>query len=208
MQRYLIALVVAVVGCHAGPDPSYARPLVTDALPYHVSRADVRSWHLDNGWCLRRIWSSTDEFVECAAVHPYINRHTPPMYSMTKYDTAQRSIAYATFTPVPCRMYGRCDQIYDRTVYASEHEFVDHFTGLYDRLADRGRAEQPETVGLPPMQQKMWSALAGELARRFGAPTWREPHDYGATWATPTSTVGLFVGGRGAWIVETHELRS
>jgi hypothetical protein len=208
MQRILIALVVAMVGCHEQADPAYPRPLVTDALPYQVSREAVRDWHVHNGWCLRRIWPTTDEFVECEAVHPYLNPRTPPMYSMTKYDAGQRSIAYATFTPVPCRMYGRCDRVYDRTVYPSEHEFVDHFNGLYDRLADRGRAETPETIGLPPMQQKMWSALAGELDRRFGAPTWREPHDYGATWATPTSTIGLFVGGRGAWIIETHELRA
>ena len=58
------------------------------------------------------------------------------------------------------------------------------------------------------MQGRMWTALAGELDRRFGQPTWHEPHDYGATWATPTSTIGLFVGGNGGWIIETHELRT
>lgn len=214
MQRILIALIVAMAGCQeqaADPQkPAFApgRPLVTDALPYQVARANVRKWHLDNGWCIRRQWPATDEFVVCEAIHPYMNLHTPPMYAMAKYDAAGKSIAYATFTPVPCRMNGQCDRIFGRTVYASEHEFVDHFNGLYDHLAERGRAEQPEVVGLPPMQGRMFTALAGELDRRFGAPTWHEPHDYGETWATPTSTIGLFVGGGGGWIIETHELRT
>jgi hypothetical protein len=214
MQRIvLIALVIAMAGCHeqaSDPSPSFAptRPLVTDALPYQVARADVRAWHVHNGWCIRRQWPTTDEFVVCEAIHPYMNLRTPPMYAMAKYDAAGKSIAYATFTPVPCRMNGQCDRIYGRTVYASEHEFVDHFNGLYDHLADRGRAEAPQLVGLPSMQGRLWSALASELDRRFGAATWREPHDYGATWATPTSTIGLFVGGSGGWIIETHELRT
>jgi hypothetical protein len=210
MQRILIVLAFALLGCHAQPEPTFApsRSLVTDALPYRVARADVRAWHLKNGWCIRRVWPSTDEFVECEAIRPYINLHTPPMYAMAKYDPTGRSIAYATFTPVPCRMYGNCDRILDRTVYASEHEFVDHFNGLYPNLADRGRAEAPQVVGLPAMQQRMWNALAGELQRRFGTPTWQESHDYGATWATPTSTIGLFVGGSGGWIIETHEMRA
>lgn len=211
MQRFSLALAVAVIAaCHTTPEPAtpVARPLVTDQLPYLVSRADVRAWHGNHGWCLRRTWPSTDEFVVCDAIHPYMNLRTPPMYAMARYDDTGRSIAYATFTPVPCRMYGRCDRIYGRTVYAGEHDFVDHWTGLRDNLAEIGRSESTQPVGLPSMQRRMVDLLAGELDRRFGAPSWRDPHDYGQTWETPTSEIGLFVGGNGGWIVETHELRS
>lgn len=212
MQRIsLVALVAAVIGCHAQPaaeNPvAVQRPLVTDQLPYQVARADVRAWHMRNGWCVRRVWPSTDEFVVCDAIHPYMNLKTPPMYSMTRYDAGNRSIAYATFTPVPCRMYGRCDSILGRTTYPAEHEFVDHWSGLYAHLADRGRATGGEPVGPPAMQQRMFKMLSAELDRRFGTPTWREPHEYGETWATTTSEIGLFVAGRGGWVVETHELR-
>ena len=211
MQRISLAIMaVAVIGCHSGPEPvtPTARPLVTDQLPYEVSRADVRAWHGANGWCLRRTWPSTDEFVVCDAIHPYMNLKTPPMYAMARYDGANRSIAYATFTPVPCRMYGRCDAIYGRTVYPAEHDFVDHWSGLRNHLADIGRGEPSQVTGLPSMQRRMVDLLVGELDRRCGAPTWRDPHDYGQTWATQTSEIGLFVGGNGGWIVETHELRS
>jgi hypothetical protein len=212
-MRIALALVaVAVIGCGSGPEPQSPgvtdRPLVTDSLPYQVSRADVRAWHGKNGWCLRRTWPMTDEFVVCDAIHPYMNLRTPPMYSMARYDTGDRSIAYATFTPVPCRMYGRCDRIFGRTVYPAEHDFVDHWSGLRDNLVAIGRAEPQEAVGLPSMQRRMVDLLADELDRRFGAPTWRDPHDYGQTWHTRTSDVGLFVGGSGTWIIETHEMRS
>ncbi|HEV7554579.1 MAG TPA: hypothetical protein VGO00_03930 [Kofleriaceae bacterium] len=223
MQRIISILAVvgslAMAGCYVESTPTqspsaasdgdttFRRPLVTDQLPYQVARADVRHWHVSHGWCLRRTWPSTDEFVVCDQLHPYINSRTPPMYSMTKYDAAGVSIAYATFTPVPCRMYGRCDRIYGRTVYAAEHDFVDHQHGLYDHLADRGRAAQREDVGLPPMQNRMRNALATELDHRFGAPTWQDPGRYGTTWSTQSSEIGLFVGGRGAWVIETHELR-
>jgi hypothetical protein len=211
-------LVIAIVaGCYEPPPLSPADPdavpevethrsLVTDQLPYQLERDKVRAWHDHNDWCLRRTWPLTDEFVICNR-HPYLNKTTPAMYSMARYDTEGRTIAYATFTPVPCRMYGRCDAIYGRTLYASEYDFVDHTSGLYDRLADRGRAAEPSDMELPAMQQKMFDALAVELRRRFGVPLWQDPHRFGATWMTQSSKIGLFVAGRGGWVVETHEMR-
>jgi hypothetical protein len=50
---------------------------------------------------------------------------------------------------------------------ASEHDFVDHSNGLYDRLADRGRGVEPSEMELPSMQTKMFDALAVELRRRW-----------------------------------------
>ncbi|HEX4456053.1 MAG TPA: hypothetical protein VH143_34570, partial [Kofleriaceae bacterium] len=119
MQRFFLIVAMAVgAGCHANPEPAMpiTRSLVTDRLPYELSRAEVRAWHAQHGWCIRRTWPSTDEFVVCDAIHPYMNLHTPPMYAMARYDATNRSVAYATFTPVPCRMYGTCDRIYGRTV--------------------------------------------------------------------------------------------
>jgi hypothetical protein len=214
MQHKVIFAALAIVlalgaGCYSAAPPATpaARPLVTDRLPYEMPRAQVRALPADHGWCMRRVWPATDEFVVCDAIHPYMNLHTPPMYAMARYDSAGRSIAYATFTPVPCRMYGTCDRILERTVYAAEHDFVDHSSGLRDHLAQIGRDEPTEPVGLPSMQRRMIDLLVGELDRRFGTPTWRDPHDYGQTWATATSEIGLFVGGNGGWVIETHELR-
>ena len=130
------------------------------------------------------------------------------MYALVRYDAAGRSIEYAVFTPVPCRMYGRCDAIYGRTLYADEHDFVDHFKGLDDNLAQRGRTVERESVDLPEMQQLMLDALKPEMMKRFGRPTWADHWRYGATWQTKTSTIGLFVAGRGGWVIETHELRT
>src|SRR5262249_35195910 len=93
-----------------------------------------------------------------------------------------------------------------RTVYSGEHDFVDHQHGLYDHLADRGRAAEPQAVGLPSMQRRMRDALAVELNQRYGAPAWSDPHRYGTTWSMPGSEIGLFVGGSGAWVSETHEM--
>lgn len=212
MRAFILALLVACTPVTRDapdiPRQDTARPLVTDQLPYKLERDKVRAWHAANNWCLRRVWPATDEFVVCS--WNYQNLRTPPMYSMTAYDSQNRSIAYATFTPVPCRMYGRCDHMF-RTTYPSEHEFVDHFNGLYPNLAQRGRAEEMADSAyrvLPSMPQKMFDALQAELQRRFGAPDWQAPHKFGATWATPTSVIGLFVAGNGGWVVETHEMRS
>src|SRR5690349_3577345 len=130
MRTILVALLLA--SCYSPPPEqpsndtdSTRRSLVTDELPFHSDRAAVRTWHEHNDWCRRRTWPNTDEFVACN-VHPYMNARTPPMYAMARYDDAGRTIAYATFTPVPCRLYGRCDAIFARTVYPSEWDFVDH----------------------------------------------------------------------------------
>jgi hypothetical protein len=216
-MRTILIAAITVVGCYvpppvSAPDPDAVpevaarRPLVTDQLPYLLERDKVRAWHDRNDWCLRRTWPNTDEFAICNH-HPYLNRTTPAMYSMARYDAEGRTIAYATFTPVPCRMYGRCDEIFGRTLYASERDFVDHTSGLDDRLADRGRDAGPSEVELPSMQMKMFDALAVELRRRFGTPLWQDPHRFGARWETRSSEIGLFVAGRGGWVVETHEMR-
>lgn len=205
-MRLLGLLVIAACYVEPPAQPPPRRPLVTDNLPYLVERDKVRAWHDRNDWCLRRQWPATDEFVICNR-HPYLNPTTPAMYALVRYDAQQRAIAYAVFTPVPCRMYGRCDAIYGRTLYADEHDFVDHFSGLYDNLADRGRNEERQHVELPEMQRLMMNALTPEMMKRFGHPTWEDPLRYGVTWATRTSTIGLFVAGKGGWVVETHELR-
>jgi hypothetical protein len=205
-MRFLLVLVLAACYVEPPATPPARRPLVTDNLPYLVERAKVRAWHDHNDWCLRRQWPSSDEFVICNS-HPYLNRTTPAMYALVKYDAQQRAIAYAVFTPVPCRMYGRCDEIYARTALADERDFVDHFSGLLDNLAQRGRSVERQSVELPEMQHLMFEALKPEMMKRFGAPTWQDPLRYGATWATRTSTIGLFVAGKGYWVVETHELR-
>ncbi|MBX3159210.1 MAG: hypothetical protein KF773_24795 [Deltaproteobacteria bacterium] len=196
-----------VVGCNVGPSTlPTQRPLVADQLPYLVDRADVQRWFLRNDWCRRRTWAQTDEFVICNP-RPYLNPTTPAMYTLARYDDEGRVVAFAVFTPVPCRMYGRCDGILGRTFYAAEDEFVDRSNGLRQHLADRGRAVEPQRVGLPDMQQRMFDALTAELGHRFGRPTWQDDLRYGVTWASRTSEVGLFVAGNGGWLVETHEIR-
>ncbi|HSN30149.1 MAG TPA: hypothetical protein VLT45_27870 [Kofleriaceae bacterium] len=204
-----LVLILLVVGCAATeptPTTPARRALVTDNLPFLVPRAQVRAWHDQNDWCLRRQWAQSDEFVLCNR-QPYMNPRTPPQHTFVRYDASQRSIAYATFAPVPCRLYGRCDRIYGRTVWRDDHEYVDHWQGLLDNLAQRGRMAEPEEVAPPEMQADDFAALARELDTRFGAATWRDPKGYGATWATPNAEIGLFVAGKGGWVVETHELR-
>jgi hypothetical protein len=200
-------VAIAVIGCYVAPpeQPPGRRPLVTDQLPYYFKRDAVRAWYEHNDWCMRRTWPTTDEFVVCNR-KPYLNESTPPMYTLARYDAEDRVVAFATFTPVPCRMHGHCDQIRGRTVYASEHDFVDHSMGLHEQLANRGRAVEPHEEQLPSMQQRMFDALVVELHNRFADPTWQDPRRYGMTWSTRTSEVGLFVAGSGGWIVETHEL--
>jgi hypothetical protein len=206
MRLVAVATLVAL-GCHAGPAETLPdrRALVTDSLAYLAHRATVRAWHDQHDWCRRRVWASADEFVICDP-HPYINLRTPPMYALARYDSADRLVAFAIFTPVPCRMYGHCDRIYGRTTYGPELDFVDHHSGPYEHLADRGRNVPPHDMELPIMQHRMFDALARELLRRFGTPTWQDPRRYGLTWSTRTSEIGLFVAGNGGWVVETHEL--
>lgn len=199
-MRWLVLLVV-IAGCYAEPRPA-RRPTVVDNVPYGSDRAAVRAWHLAHDWCLRRTWPQSDEFVRCVAGE-YINPTTPPMYTVIRYGSSGASVAYAVFVPVPCTMQGRCDRI-EGAALPAERPFVDPRHGLDVDLAARGRAVQHPDAPLPDMQERMFDALAPELDARCGRPTW---HDrYGATWHTRRTEVGLFVGGNGAWIIETHEL--
>src|SRR6267142_9424 len=199
-MRIFVTLAIIAIGCAPEPPISqqpkeqFIRPLISDQLPYGFEREKVRAWHDRNDWCRRRTWPTTDEFVVCRR-NPYLNPSTPPMYTLVKYDAADRAIEFAVFTPVPCRMYGRCDRVFPGTVYAAEHDFVDHSTGLRDDPASIGRSAEPHATELPDMQQRMFDALDVELERRFGPPVWRDPHRYGMTWATQTSEIGLFVAG-------------
>ena len=204
MRTLLLLMFLGCAATEPTPNTPARRALVTDSLPFLVPRNDVRAWHQHNDWCLARQWPQSDEFVLCNR-QPYMNARTPPQHTFVRYDETGRSIAYATFAPVPCRMYGRCDQIYGRTWWRDDHAFVDHVQGLLDNLAQRGRNTAPEDVAPPEMQADDFGALAGELNTRFGAPTWRDA--YGETWATRTAEIGLFVAGRGGWVVETHELK-
>ena len=203
-----LALLI-LVGCAAtepAPQTPARRALVTDNLPFLVPREQVRAWHEHNDWCLARQWAESDEFVLCNR-QPYLNARTPPEHTFVRYDAAGRSIAYATFAPVPCRLYGRCDRIYGRTWWRDDHDYVDHERGLLDNLAQRGRNEPMESVEPPEMQAEDFAAFAQELNTRFGPATWTDPRGYGATWETTTAEIGLFVAGKGGWVVETHELK-
>ncbi|MBV8760669.1 MAG: hypothetical protein JO257_25475 [Deltaproteobacteria bacterium] len=206
MRTLLLLLFLGCAATEPAPQTPARRALVTDSLPFLVPRAQVRAWHEHNDWCLARQWPQSDEFVVCNR-QPYLNSRTPPQHTFVRYDAAQRSISYATFAPVPCRMYGRCDGVYGRTWWRDDHDFVDHEQGLLDNLAQRGRNEPPEETAPPEMQTDDFRALAQELDTRFGARTWADAHGYGATWATRTAEIGLFVAGKGGWVVETHELR-
>ena len=206
MRTLLLLMFLGCAATEPAPNTPARRALVTDSLPFLVSRSDVRAWHEHNDWCLARQWPQSDEFVVCNR-QPYMNARTPPQHTFVRYDAAGRSISYATFAPVPCRLYGRCDRIYGRTWWRDDHAFVDINQGLLDNLAQRGRNTEPEPVGPPEMQADDFAAMAGELNMRFGAPTWRDANGYGETWATRTAEIGLFVAGKGGWVVETHELR-
>jgi len=100
-----------------GNDTQFRRPLVTDELPYQIARAEVRHWHVSHGWCVRRVWPSTDEFVVCDQLTRTSTRARRRCTRWRSTTPPATRSAYATFTPVPCRMYGRCDVIYGRTVY-------------------------------------------------------------------------------------------
>ncbi|HTL35616.1 MAG TPA: hypothetical protein VL326_20950 [Kofleriaceae bacterium] len=210
MRPATLALMLSAMGC-AEPQvteanrPQYTRPLVTDQLPFFLERGVLREQQSHNDWCLRRTWPHSDEFAVCDP-HPYLNRSTPPMVTIVRYNAADRAMAYAVFTPVPCRMYGRCDSRVD-TDNIWERDLVDHDHGLRGGLLFIGESAQHHHEELPSMQQRMVDALTVELDKRFGAPVWRDPHQYGSAWSTATADVGLFVVGNGAWVVETHELR-
>jgi hypothetical protein len=209
-MRFAAVALVSVVGCASTPqvtaetEPQYTRPLITDQLPFRAERAAVRAQQDQNDWCLRRTWDHSDEFQICDK-HPYLNRSTPPMITVVRYDSHDRATAYAVFTPVPCRMYGRCDQQLDAHNIV-EWELVDHDYGLRGDLVYIGENADHRDEPLLSMQQRMVDALTVELAKRFGKPVWRDRHQYGAAWATATADIGLFVIGDGGWVVETHEL--
>lgn len=196
-------LLVLVAGCYAQLPRPARRTMVVDDVPYGTQRATVRAWHLAHDWCLRRTWPQSDEFVRCFRGE-YLDQKTPPMYTIVRYGSSGASVAYAVFVPVPCRMEGSCDRIDGGATWPAERPFVDPRRGLDADLSARGRAVQHPEAPLPEMQRLMFDALAPELDARCGRPTW---HDgYGATWRTRRSELGLFVGGNGAWVIETHEL--
>lgn len=204
-----VAVVILLSACASSPqvvrstEARYTRPLITDQYPFHLERATARAALAGTGWCQRREWPHTDEFTKCDP-HPYLNQSTPSIATFVQYDAQDRATAYAVFTPVPCRMYGRCDYTLGRT--ASDRDFVDHDIGLRSHLADVGRLVSPHEEPMPGMQQRMIDALGVELKKRFGLPQWKEPREYGWVWTTQTSQVGMFVVDSGAWVVETHEL--
>ena len=193
----------ALVGCATLPDH---RPLVVDNVPYGADRAAVRAWHVAHGWCFGHAFPTTDVFSHCEA-HPYLNATTPGMLSMVRYDDRGWSMSYAVFTPVPCTMQGRCDELLSHPAANPDTEFVDG-EGLVRDLADRGRwLERGDTV-LPDMPSRMYDALRTEIAGRHKLHrTWADPHGFGETWETPVTEVGLFVSSNGAWIIETHEIK-
>jgi hypothetical protein len=182
------------------------RPLVVDNVPYGADRAAVRAWHLARDWCLRREWPTTDEFVRCDP-HPYINPTTPSLFSMIRYDDRGWSVSYAVFTPVPCTMQGRCDEVVGHTFVNADREFIEPEVGLRVDLAERGRAIKRGPYLLPDMQDRMFSALREEIAGRKVVKTWGDPRGFGETWESHNTVVGLFVSSNGAWIVETHEVK-
>ena len=207
MRGVAVALVLSACASSPqvapGKEARYTRPLVTDQYPFLLERSIVRESLANTGWCQRREWPNTDEFTKCDP-RPYLNRSTPSMATFVQYDAGGRATAYAVFTPVPCRMYGRCDYTLGRT--ARNRDFIDIDTGLRTHLVDVGRAASPHEEPMPSMQQRMVDALGVELKKRFGPPVWKEPREYGWVWSTATSQIGMFVVDSGAWVVETHEL--
>jgi hypothetical protein len=211
MRSVAALLVVSALACASEPQvtdktrPQYQRPLVTDQLPFLAHRQWVRARLSRHDWCQRRTWPHSDEFVICDK-RPYLDRSTPPMFSVVAYDSEDRTTAYAVFTPVPCRMYGRCDRL-GEGANVMEYDFVDHDRGLRSGLVLVGENAEHLDQELGSMQQRMVDALTVELSTRFGSPVWRDRHHYGTAWSTENSDVGLFVVGNGEWVVETHELR-
>ena len=203
-MRLLLALCL-VASCVPEQLPAH-RPMVVDNVPYGIDRWVVRAWHFAHGWCMAREWPTTDEFVRCD-VHPYINPTTPTMFSMIRYDDQGWSTSYAVFTPVPCTMQGRCDEVVGHSYLNPDREFIEPGVGLTLDPTERGRAiERPDTA-MPDMQERLYSALRTEIAGRRVVQTWVDTHGFGETWESPNTEVGLFVSSNGAWIVETHEIK-
>ncbi|MEO6210429.1 MAG: hypothetical protein ABIQ10_09930 [Gemmatimonadaceae bacterium] len=203
------AVLLLVSACASSPqvtpatEVQYTRPLITDQYPFLLERANARVALSRTGWCQQREWPHTDEVSRCDP-RPYLNQSTPSIRIFIEYDDEDRAIAYAVFTPVPCRMYGRCDYTLGRT--AATRDFLDVDTGLRRHLVDIGRGVSPHEEPMAGMQQRMIDALGVELRHRFGAPVWKEPRDYGWVWTTTTSQIGMFVVDGGNWVIETHEL--
>lgn len=200
-MRWLLLVVLAA----CAQLPAH-RPLVVDNVPYGADRAAVRAWHVEHGWCFAFAFPTTDVFSHCEP-HPYLNESTPGMLSMIRYDDRGWSTAYAVYTPVPCTMQGRCDQLLLPSGLNPDAEFVNP-DGLMPDLADRGRGLERHDTVLPDMPSRMYDALRTEIAGRYKLHrTWADPNGFGETWETPVTDVGLFVSSNGAWIIETHEIK-
>jgi hypothetical protein len=157
-MRWLLVLGL-VASCVSGVPH---RPLVVDNVPYGANRSDIRAWHLHHGWCMGRVWATTDEFVRCDE-RPEANPTDPPIFDPQ-----------------------------------GEGMFVD----LADRLRAIDRQGHPRRYA-----NLLFDALAPELDRRCGRRTWEADRDFGATWQTKRTEIGLFVSSNGHWIIETHEIR-
>jgi hypothetical protein len=176
--------------------------MIVDAIPYGANRPDIRAWHRAHGWCIRRMWPTTDEFERCDPSKG-ANQTFPPIFSMIRYDDAGWSISYAVFAPVPLAF----DFAWWESRVNPDHEFVDPAEGLYVDLADRGRAIERPAAYPRPLAAALSELLAREIDKRCGAPTWTADQGWGKTWETKRTELGLFVTSNGHWIVETHEIK-
>jgi len=79
--------------------------------------------------------------------------------------------------------------------------------GFY-AAAQQRRGDRPVSARTRANQRLLLAIRGVHTAsrQRYGAPSWQDPHRYGEIWDMPGNTVGLFVGGRGAWVIETHEM--
>jgi hypothetical protein len=195
----LLMVVWLLASCVPEQLPAH-RPMVVDAIPYGANRAEIRAWHLAHGWCIRRVWPTTDEFVRCD-LRPEANPTFPAVFSMIRYDAAGWSISYAVFAPVQHIFnFMPFERLLD-----PDHELVDPAEGLYLDLADRGRAIERPRANPRLRTRRLFAALADELDQRCGKPTWKSA--WGETWQTKRTELGLFVASNGHWIIETHEVK-
>jgi hypothetical protein len=197
-MRWLLVLGLVASCVSAVPH----RPLVVDDTPYGANRRDIRAWHLRHGWCMGRVWAMTDEFVRCDE-RPEANPTDPPIFTLIRYDDAGWSISYAVFTPVPFAWLLRSNE----APFNPDHELLDpQGEGMFVDLADRLRAIDRQ--GDPRRYANLlFDALAPELDRRCGRRTWQADRDFGATWQTKRTEIGLFVSSNGHWVIETHEIK-